>query len=117
MLVAPEFDSTTGEDKMVHVIAIITARPGLRAELLKLVHANLAAVRAEQGCIEYGPAIDVPGFGGAQAVLGEDTFVFVEKWESAEALRLHFTQPHMIDYLGKSKELIATRAVHVLEPV
>jgi quinol monooxygenase YgiN len=116
MLVAPEFD-LTGADKMVYVTAIITAKPGLRAELLKLVHANLAAVRAEQGCIEYGPAIDVPDFGGSQAVLGEDTFVFIEKWESAEALRVHFTQPHMIDYREKSKELIATRSVHVLEPV
>jgi|SRR5450830_183162 len=102
---------------MVHVLAIITAHPGKRAELLQLVHANLAAVRAEQGCIEYGPVVDVPGFGGAQAELGEDTFVFVEKWESADALKLHFTQPHMIDYLGKSKALIAQRAVHVLEPV
>ncbi len=102
---------------MVYVAAIITAKPGKRAELLKLVHANLAAVRAEQGCLEYGPTIDVAGFGNPQAALGDDTFVFIEKWESADALKLHFTQPHMIDYVAKSKDLIANRAVHVLEPV
>lgn len=101
---------------MVHVVAIITAKPGQRAALLKLVHANLAAVRAEQGCIEYTPVVDVPGFGGPQAVLGDDTFLFIEKWESADALKLHFTQPHMLDYVAKSKDLIANRAVHVLQP-
>lgn len=100
---------------MVHVVAVITAHPGKREELLKLVRANLAAVRAEKGCIEYGPVIDVPGFGGAQAELGTDTFVFIEKWESAEALKVHFTQPHMLDYREKSQGLIASRAVHVLE--
>lgn len=99
---------------MVHVLAFITAKPGKREELLQLVRANLAAVRAEQGCIDYGPVIDVDGFGGSQAPIGDDTFVFVEKWESADALRLHFTQPHMLDYREKSKDLIANRAVHIL---
>jgi quinol monooxygenase YgiN len=102
---------------MVYVVAIITAKPGKRAELLALVHANLAAVRAEAGCIEYGPTIDVAGFGASQAELGEDSFAFIEKWESADALKLHFTQPHMIDYFARSKDLIADRAVHVLTPV
>jgi quinol monooxygenase YgiN len=100
---------------MVHVVAIITAKPGKREELLKLVRANLAAVRAEQGCIAYDPVIDVPGFGGSQAELGPDTFAFIEKWESAEALKVHFTQPHMLDYRDKSKDLIANRAVHIVE--
>jgi len=31
---------------MIHVVAIITAKPGKRAELLQHAHANLAAVRA-----------------------------------------------------------------------
>ena len=100
---------------MIHVAAIITAKPGKRAEVLALAHANLAAVRAEQGCLEYVTTIDVPGFGGPQAELGDDTFIFIEKWESAEALKLHFTQPHMLDYVAKTKDLIANRAVHVLQ--
>jgi len=102
---------------MLHVIAIITAKPGQRAALLQLVHANLATVRAEQGCLEYSLAVDVPGFGAPQAALGDDTFVFVEKWESTDAFKLHFTQPHMRDYMARSKDLIAVRAVHVLQSV
>lgn len=100
---------------IITVMAVITAKPGKREELLDIARANLAAVRAEEGCIEYGLAVDVDGFGPAQAPLGPDTFVFVEKWSSEDALRLHFTLPHMDDYREKSKDLIADRQVHVLK--
>jgi len=43
---------------MIHVIAVITAKPGKRAEILAAFRANVPAVRAEKGCIEYGAAID-----------------------------------------------------------
>ncbi|MGZ8269398.1 MAG: putative quinol monooxygenase, partial [Burkholderiales bacterium] len=39
---------------MIHVIAIITAKPGQREKIFEVARANLAAVRAEDGCIEYG---------------------------------------------------------------
>ncbi|QJQ02034.1 MULTISPECIES: putative quinol monooxygenase [Herbaspirillum] len=100
---------------IVTVVAIITAKPGKREELLSIARANLAAVRAEAGCIEYGLVTDVEGFGPNQAPLGPDTFAFVEKWKDEEALRLHFTLPHMIDYREKSTDLIAERKVHVLK--
>ncbi|NUU00943.1 putative quinol monooxygenase [Herbaspirillum robiniae] len=99
----------------ITVVAIITAKPGKREELLNIARANLAAVRAEEGCIEYGLVIDVDGFGPNQAPMGPDTFAFVEKWTSEDALKLHFTLPHMADYREKSKDLIADRAVHVLK--
>jgi len=99
---------------IITVVAIITAKPGKREALLAIARANLAAVRAEEGCIEYGLAVDVDGFDAPQAPLGPDTFAFVEKWASEDALRLHFTLPHMTDYRDKSKDLIAERAVHIL---
>ena len=37
---------------MIHVIAIITAKPGKRDEILRHFRANVPAVRAEKGCIE-----------------------------------------------------------------
>jgi len=36
---------------MIHVLAIITAKPGKRAEVLQAFNANVPAVRAEKGCI------------------------------------------------------------------
>ncbi|MFT8243345.1 putative quinol monooxygenase [Roseomonas sp. BN140053] len=99
---------------MLHVIAIITAKPGQREALLALVRANLAAVRAEEGCLEYGPAVDVPEFGPPQTPLGPDSFMVIEKWASPEALRAHGAAPHMRAYGEASRDLVAARAVHVL---
>src|SRR6266496_2877959 len=65
---------------MIHVIAIITAKPGQRAAVLEHFRANVPAVRAEAGCIEYGAAVDVENMGTAS--YGPDTFVVIEKWES-----------------------------------
>ena len=51
---------------MIHVIAIITAKPGMREAILREFRANVPAVHAENGCIEYGPAIDTPDMGKIQ---------------------------------------------------
>jgi quinol monooxygenase YgiN len=99
---------------MIHVVAIITARPGKREEILGHARANLAAVRAEKGCIEYGPTVDVEGMGTAK--FGPDTFVVIERWETADDLKAHSVAPHMKEYATKTRDLIASRAVHVLSP-
>jgi quinol monooxygenase YgiN len=96
---------------MIHVLAIITTKPGQRDAVLKAFKANVPAVHAEAGCIEYGPVIDVDG---ADPAFGPDTFVVVEKWESMAALKAHAVAPHMVAYGAKTKDLVAKRAVHVL---
>lgn len=100
----------------VHVLAIITAKSGLRDELLTAFRANVPAVHAEDGCIEYGAAIDTEGVGALQTCFGEDTFVVVEKWESLDALKAHAAAPHMAAYAAKTKDMIASRVIHVLSP-
>jgi quinol monooxygenase YgiN len=101
---------------MVHVVAIITAKSGLRDEILTAFRANVATVRAEDGCIEYGATIDTEGVGALQTRFGDDTFVVVEKWESLPALKAHATAPHMAAYGAKTKDMIASRVIHVLSP-
>ena len=101
---------------MIHVIAVITAKPGQRDTILGHFRANMPAVHAEQGCIEYGPAMDAEGMGGFQTKFGPDTFVVIEKWASPEALKAHAAAPHMAAYAAKTKELIASRIIHVLSP-
>src|ERR1700730_2699558 len=51
---------------MIHVLAIITAKAGQRDKILTAFRANMPAVHAEAGCIEYGPAIDAEGMGRSQ---------------------------------------------------
>ena len=98
---------------MIHVVAVITAKPGQRQKILDAARDNLAAVRAEKGCIEYGPVIDAE-FGSFQTPLGSDTFMVIEKWEDADALKAHAAAPHMAAYAAKVKDLIASRAIHIL---
>ena len=101
---------------MIHVLAIITAKPGMREAILTEFRANMPAVHAEQGCIEYGPAIDAEGMGKIQTPLGADTFVVIEKWESLDALKAHGAAPHMAAYAAKTREMIASRVIQVLTP-
>ena len=101
---------------MVHVIAVITAKPGKRNDILNHFRANVPAVRAEQGCIEYGAALDADNALPFQTRYGPETFVVVEKWESMDALKAHAAAPHMAAYGARTKELIASRIIHILSP-
>jgi len=99
---------------MIHVVAVITARPGLRDVVLNHFHAIVPDVRAEKGCIEYVPVVDAETDIPVQTRYGPDTFVVIEKWESVEALRAHGVAPHMAAYGARTKELVADRAIYVL---
>jgi quinol monooxygenase YgiN len=99
---------------MLHVLAIITAKPGQLAAVLHAFKANVSSVQAEAGCIEYSAAVDAEG---ADPAFGPDTFVVIEKWQSIEALKAHAVSPHMAAYAAKTKQLVVSRAVHVLNPV
>ena len=101
---------------MIHVIAVITAKPGKREEVLKHFRANVPAVHAEKGCIEYGAAVDADPALPVQTKYGADTFLVVEKWESMDALKAHAAAPHMAAYGAKTKELLASRVIHILSP-
>src|SRR5215510_12679097 len=101
---------------MIHVIAVITAKPGMRDSILQAFRANVPAVRAEKGCIEYGAAVDAENALSIQTRYGPDTFVVVEKWESMDALKAHAAAPHMAAYGAKTKEMIASRVIHILSP-
>jgi quinol monooxygenase YgiN len=101
---------------MIHVIAVLTAKPGKREEILKHFRANVPAVRAEKGCIEYGAAVDAEPALPVQTKWGPDTFLVIEKWESLETLKAHAAAPHMATYAAKVKDLLANRVIHILSP-
>jgi quinol monooxygenase YgiN len=101
---------------MIHVVAVITAKPGMRDSILAAFRANVPNVLAEQGCIEYGAAVDAKNALPVQTPYGPDTFVVIEKWESMDALKAHAAAPHMAAYGAKTKEMIASRVIHILSP-
>ena len=102
---------------MIHVLALITAHPGMRGRILDAWRGNVAAVLAEDGCLQYEAVVDAAGAAPGLARFGDDTFVVVERWASMAALQAHSVAPHMKAYAGTVKEWTASRAIHVLEAV
>jgi quinol monooxygenase YgiN len=99
---------------IIHVVAIITARRGMRETVLEAFHQNSKLVHDENGCIEYAATVDANDAGSLQTKFGDDTFVVVEKWESLNALKDHAASSHMAEYAQKTKNFIESRTVHVL---
>lgn len=102
---------------MIHVLAVITAKPGQREEILKAFNANAPTVRDEAGCIEYLATVDAENALPMQTPYGEDTFVVIEKWRDMEALRAHAAAPHMATYGAATRDRVASRTIHILSPV
>ncbi len=102
---------------MIHVLAMITTKPGLRDQVLDAFRANVPAVLAEDGCIEYGAAVDNQPTAAFQAALGPDMFVVIEKWASLDALKAHAAAPHMQAYGARTRDMVASRAIHILSPI
>lgn len=97
---------------MIHVIATIELVPGTRDAYLDVFRTLVPEVRAEKGCLEYGPAIDAETDLTNQARVGPDKVVVVEKWEDVAALKAHSASPHMQVYRVQVKDYV--RGVHLL---
>ena len=101
---------------MIHVIANIELQPGRREDFLVEFRKLVPLVHAEDGCIEYGPAIDTPTGIGSQQPIREDGVTVVEKWQSVEHLKRHLDAPHMHDYRVAVREMIVATKLFILEP-
>ena len=99
---------------MIHVIAIITAKPGKRSELLTAFSKIVPLVHAEKGCVEYQPVTDADDAGDIQTALGPESFIVVEKWESMDDLKAHGASDHMVEYGNSAGHLVSDRTIHVL---
>ncbi len=99
---------------MVHVLASIHVKAGCRARFLEIFKSNVPAVKAESGCVEYRPTVDVDS-GLPPQQKDADTVVIIEKWDSLEALRRHLAAPHMVAYKEKVKDLVVNVSLKVLQ--
>ncbi len=101
---------------MIHVIASIGTAPGRRADVLKLFSALVPQVLAEEGCIEYGTAVDLENAIDGQTAARPDMITVVEKWEDPAALRAHLVAPHMHKFRDSVKDLVTGVEIRVLDP-
>ena len=101
---------------MIHVIATIEVVEGRRDAFLKEFNRIVPVVRQEQGCLEYGPAVDVPSGIAVQGPIREHTVTVVEKWHNLDALQAHLAAPHMAEYRERVRELVVAVSLQVLTP-
>ncbi len=100
---------------MIHVIATIEVNPDARSQFITEFKQLVPMVHAENGCIEYGPAVDAGTDIDAQTEKGPNTVTVIEKWESVDALKAHLVAPHMGEFREKVKDLVAGTTIHILE--
>jgi len=102
---------------MIYVIARVEVPGGRRDDFLAEFGKVVPKVLAEEGCIEYGPWVDVPTNIEIQGPERNDTVVSVEKWESLEALEAHLIAPHMIEFRKVIEDLRLRITLEILQPV
>ena len=98
---------------MIDVIASIRIKEGHADEFIEKFKANVAAVLAEQGCIDYYPAIDRDAGIAAQEIDAQ-VVTIVEKWRSIEALQAHLAAPHMVRFRESVKSIVQGTTLKVL---
>jgi quinol monooxygenase YgiN len=101
---------------MIHVIATVELNPGTRDKFLAEFRKLIPDVKAEAGCIEYGPAVDAETDIPIQFKVGPDRVVVIEKWETVAALKAHGVAPHMQAYRARVKDYVRGMELRVLSP-
>jgi quinol monooxygenase YgiN len=102
---------------MIYVIATIQLLEGKRDAFLEEFRKIVPQVRAEKGCLEYGPAIDVKTPIAAQGPIRDNVVVIMEKWEDIPSLQAHLNAPHVREYRGKVKDWVVSSHLQILQPV
>lgn len=102
---------------MIHVIATIELAEGKRQAFLEEFHKIVPLVRAEKGCLEYGPTVDAASGLALQGPVRDHVATIVEKWENLEALHQHLAAPHMLAYRPKVKDYVVQIHLQILQPV
>jgi len=101
---------------MIFVIAEIGLAEGKQAAFLEAFHQLVPQVLAEEGCIEYGPAIDEETDIPVQVINGSQIVTVMEKWASVDALKAHLSAPHMMTYREQVADLVTSTKIKILKP-
>lgn len=102
---------------MIIVLARNVLKPGCRDAFIRLYQENLPNVLAEKGCIQYQLTKNADSGLARQIPIDENTLIFVECWESIEALQAHLASPHMKAFAAAAGELRESSELRIVTPV
>lgn len=92
---------------MIYVIATLTVKSDKRADFMADAPAVIEATRHETGCLSYDLT---------NTITAPNEFVFVERWESREALAAHFETPHLQHWRALCDDYVAERKLEIVTP-
>ncbi len=100
----------SGDGRMIMRVFQVVTRPGKEEEFGRFFHETaIPLMKSTAGIVDVLP--------GAPRPETPREFSFVMLWESLDALKAHAASPHMTAYSAKTKDMIASRVIHVLSPV
>ncbi len=92
---------------MIVLVATLRIKPGSLNAVLEAARPCIDATRRETGCISY----DLH-----QSLTDPECLVFVERWESREALASHFEAPHLIAWREAGGPHFVDRKIEIIHP-
>ena len=102
---------------MIYVIATMELVEGKRSEYLRELKKVIPDVRAEIGCLEYGPAGDVATDVPVQDPVNENVVTIIERWTDVQALKEHLKTHHMKTSREATKSFVKGLRVRILKPL
>lgn len=90
---------------MIYVLATITVKAEHRADFLENARTVIGATVKEPGCTSYDLT---------SSITEPNCFVFVERWETREALGKHFETPHVKEWQRVSAPFVDKAVVEVI---
>ncbi len=77
------------------IIATITVKPEFQDALKPIFKRLVTGSRAERGCLRYELN---------QSVENQNIYIIVERWESQQAIDLHNTTAHFVEFANFAKD-------------
>ena len=102
---------------MIYVIATVELVEGKRGKYLSELKKVIPDIRAEIGCLEYGPATDVATDIPVQDQVNENVVTIIERWTDIQALKDHLKTHHMKTYREATKSVVKGLSVRILKPL
>lgn len=92
----------------LHVIAVLTAKPGSTETVGSALRELVAATRQEEGCVAYDLY---------ESAAAAGTFITVERWRAQADLDAHMSTPHVAAaFAAAGDHLAEAPAIHPLVP-